>query len=247
MDKPILYKYFKDKANELLSQYHTSSNQVASDNLGKNRENFLNSFLKKSLPPRLKVVSGELIDSENNHTGQIDTIIIRDDCPSLDFGNENSYLVEGVFATLEIKSTLNKETLAKAVNSLLKVSKLTVPEPSIKFGGYYLNRPLRILFSYTGIKFGKIVEHINENNWQEVFDLICVLDQGVIARKGKLLFTFDLESGENLNQDIFVNSSAGSLGILYYYLVQYGSSFSIITPNFQKYFEPLHNWNEKNN
>lgn len=245
MSKPILYNYFNDKATELLSKYRTSANQSASNNLGKNREEFLNFFLTKVLPPRLKVISGELIDSENKHTGQLDTIVIRDDAPSLEFGKENTYLAEGVFAAIEIKSSLNMESLTDAVNSMLKVKNLTIPEQAIKFGGYYLGRPLRILFSYTGVKAETIIKHINLNNYQEVFDLICILDQGVIARKGRLLFTYDLENGENLDTDVFVNSPAGSLGILYYYLIQYGASFSIITPNFQKYFEPLHDWNKE--
>jgi len=83
-ERPLLYSYFEDSVNVLMANYKRSANQNADTNLGKNRENFYNNFLKKVLPPRLSVRSGEVWDSKGNKTGQLDSIVIRDDCPSLD-------------------------------------------------------------------------------------------------------------------------------------------------------------------
>jgi hypothetical protein len=49
-ERPILYCYFEDSVKVLLANYKRSANQNADSNLGKNRENFCNYFLKKVLP-----------------------------------------------------------------------------------------------------------------------------------------------------------------------------------------------------
>jgi len=179
-----------------------SKNQKASTNLGNNRENFVNDFLSIVLPLKLKVKSGEIIDSNNFKTGQLDTIIIRDDAPSLDFGGKNTYLAEGVFAVIEIKSNLTREKLLEAKNSLQKIEKLLIPSPTITAGGYNLGRPLRILFAYTGSSWETITKILDEEKCNDLFDLIAILDKGVFLTKNRLVYPYNLETGEKYGSDI---------------------------------------------
>jgi hypothetical protein len=243
MDRPILYSYFEKKADELLANFKLSSEQRASRNIGDNREIFINNFLQNSLPPKLSVRNGEIWDKDGWKTGQIDTLIIRDDAPSLDFGGKNVYLAEGIFAIIEVKSNLTIEKLKEAIKSLENVKQLSIPKPTVTIGGYNLGRPLRIVFAYSGATWETINKYLVENNKSELFDLICILDKGVLVRRGRLIFPYDKTTGEKFKKDIIVETKASSLGFLYYYyLIQYGSSFSAGNIDLQYYFQPLENW-----
>jgi len=170
-------------------------------------------------------------------------IIIRDDAPCLDFGGSNTYLAEGVFAVIEIKSHLDKTKLDEAKSTLEKVSKLSVNPPSVRMGEFYLGRPLRVVFSYTGSELETLSKNLLGGNAFDVFDLVCVLDRGVIISKGRLLRIFDKQNNNReIEQNFCVKGDASALGFLYYYLVQYGASFSLGSLNIDNYFQPLNQW-----
>ena len=239
-NKPVLLEYFKEKSKILLHHFELSKQQGASINLGKNRENFVKHFLQIVLPPKLKnIYDGEIIDKNGNRSGQLDLIIIRDDAPCLDYGGSNTYLAEGVFAVIEIKSNLDKAKLVEAKNTLEKVSKLDVNKSSI-ISGPFLGRPLRIVFSYTGISLDTLFKYILDDNAFDIFDLVCVLDKGVIISKGRLLSIINNNQAVDLNFALIGEASA--IGILYYYLVTYGTSFIAGLVNIGGYFEPIEQW-----
>lgn len=243
-NKPILYNYFRQKSEILLHNFNLSKQQNASLNLGSNRENFVKNLLQIVLPPRLRnIYDGEIIDKNNSKTGQLDLIIIRDDAPCLDFGGSNTYLVEGVFAVIEIKSYLDKTKLAEAKNTLEKVSKLSVNPPSVMMGGFHLGRPLRIVFSYTGVSLDALFKNISEDNAFDVFDLVCVLDKGVIISKGRLLHVYDKQNNnQKIDQNFAIKGDASALAFLYYYLIKYGTSFSVGSIDIDSYFQPIDQW-----
>lgn len=242
MDEPILYSYFDKKAGELIANFKLSAEQRASRNVGDNREIFISNFLQNSLPPKFFVKSGEVWDKNGQKTGQLDTIIIRDDTPSLDFGGKNVYLAEGVFAIIEVKSKLTIEKLKEAIKTLERVEQLSISKPTVTIGGHNLERPLRVVFAYSGSSWATIEKYLDENNKGNLFDLICILDKGVFAKRGRLIFPYDKISGEKIEKDIIIETKAASLGFLYYYLVQYGSSFSAGSIDLQDYFQPLEKW-----
>lgn len=233
MTRPVLYNYFNRSAEVLLSQYRLSSGQKASDNLGDNREYFCSAFLKKVLQPRLKVVSGELIDSKGNQTGQLDTIIIRDDTPCLDFGQNNSYLAEGALAVIEVKSNLQREKIKEAGKTLTAVKNLSVQPPLYsKSRGLPRITPLRIVFAFESASIDVIYDEIK--NWPDAFDLICVLNLGVIE--------FPELSESTVTE--FVNGQAASLAYLYYHVAYYGNSFISREINLGPYFQPVQGWRQ---
>lgn len=242
MNRPLLYKYFQDKAEELLSNYKVSSGQNASRNLGDNRENFVNNFLKNSLPAKLIVRSGEIWDSLGFKTGQIDTLIIRDDAPSLDFGDKNSYLAEGVFGVIEVKSNLTSEKLEEAAGNLEKVKKLCVSEPTVTMGGCNLKRPLRIVFAYEGATWETLLKKLEEDKYRDLFDLVCILSRGVFVEKGRLMYAYNKDTGVKIDRRMILRTRASALGFLYYYLVQYGIGFSTGSIRLDNYFQPLEQW-----
>jgi len=236
--RPILFEYFKSTADVLLSEYARSSQQNSSANLGRNRELFCKQFLSKVLPSKLSVRSGEIWDSKKNKTGQQDVIILRDDAPSLHIGSDDIYLSEGVFSTIEVKSNLTREKLNEAGQGLLKVEKLKSNVGATMSSGPQMGRPLRIVFAYQGANWRTLLDEIKKNGWEDLFDLICILDQGVLIKKGGLL------NWESEEEFLAIGGKSASLGLLYFYLVFYGSSFLGRSLSLSPYFEPLGFWSE---
>ncbi|HEY5123252.1 MAG TPA: DUF6602 domain-containing protein [Ignavibacteria bacterium] len=236
--KPVLFDYFKKTAKVLEASYDRSAEQNASTNLGKNRESFCNLYLNSVLPPKLKTKSEEIWDSKGEKTGQLDLVIIRDDAPSLEFGSDNTYLAEGVFAVLEIKSNLDRTKLCESAKTLLNVKKLTINIGATISIGKPLTRPLRIVFGYEGATYETITDEIIKNGWQDLFDLVCILNRGVLINRGRLL------NWEGPSQFLYVNGGAAAIGFIYYYLTSYGTSFLGRSLNINSYFEPIMNWSE---
>lgn len=78
-----------------------------SSNLGSVREHFVKHILTNFLPKSVIVGSGEIINRNGDRTGQQDIIIYRSDFPVItSLTAINTYLSEGVVATIEVKSDL---------------------------------------------------------------------------------------------------------------------------------------------
>lgn len=147
-------------------------------------------------------------------------------------------MAEGVFAVIEIKSNLNSTQLIRAGKTLERVKELDIKNNAIITTGHHLNRPLRLVFSYKGAKWDTLKRVIEQNNWTDLFDMICILGKGVIVSKGGL-FKWDSEHDFYL-----LESRAAPIAFLYYYLVSYGSSFVAHSIAITSYFEPLNSWKD---
>ena len=235
-NKPILYPYFQKTAEVLLAEYNRSKEQNASANLGKNREYFCKEFLSKVLPPKLSIKSGEIWDSQNNKTGQLDVVLLREDAPSLNIGSDNIYLAEGIFGVIEVKSNLTREKVVEAGETLTKVANLKINVVEHIKAGITLNRPLRIIFAYEGATWDTIIDELNNNGWTETFDLICILNRGILLKKDMLL-TWTPEK-----EFMPIDSKSACLGYLYLYLVSYGTSFLYRSMELNPYFKPFDSW-----
>ncbi len=235
--EPILKEYFKNTATVLWAEYERSRGQENSTDIGTNREHFCRNFLAKVLPLKLKVTKGEIIDTRNNSTGQLDVVIIRDDAPAITYGEIETYLAEGVFSVIEVKSNLTSAELGKAARTLSRVKDLTINGGAVIASGPVLNRPLRIVFAYEGATWDTIKNEINTSGWADVFDLIVILNRGILIKKGLLL------NWENDDVFALANGKPAALGFLYYYLVQYSSTFVGRSLNIGGYFEPINRWN----
>lgn len=236
--RPVVYEYFKRSADILLAEFARSREQNASNNLGANREYFCNNFLIKNLPTKLSLGSGEIWDSNGTKTGQLDSIIFREDAPKLSFGEREAYLAEGVFSVIEVKSNLIRQKLIESGKSLERVKNLNIKGGTVISSGPLINRPLRIVFSYEGATINTLLDEIKNRNWFDLFDLICILKRGVLVSKG-LLITFDEKFSFS-----HINGSAAALGILYLYLISYSCSFLGRSLNINDNFEPFNNWGD---
>jgi hypothetical protein len=107
-----------------------------STNLGSAREHFITEILKRFLPASVLVGSGEITDG-SKRSGQQDIIIYRSDFPVLSgFSSVNTYLIEGVIATIEVKSDLssgNPTGLSSAFKNVSTV--LALDNHAIKLSG----------------------------------------------------------------------------------------------------------------
>jgi len=235
--EPILKEYFNNTANVLWAEYERSRGQNSSTNLGTNREHFCRNFLSKVLPLKLKVTKGEIIDTRDNSTGQLDVIIIRDDAPAITYGEVETYLAEGVFGVIEVKSNLTTDELGRAANTLSRVKTLQPTSSVVISSGPVLTRPLRIVFAYEGATWETLKSEINTRGWNDLFDLIVILNRGILINKGLLL------NWNNEDNFAVVNGRAAALGFLYYHLVQYSLTFVGRGLNLSGYFEPINRWN----
>lgn len=121
-------KWFDDLEKILNLQAESAGLMDHKATVGEIREFFVQEVLTKILPPCVTVGSGKVISSNREKISkQIDIIIFDNRCFRLSFTGDprNSlYPVEGVIATIEIKSELNSDTLKQALDNCFSVMSL---------------------------------------------------------------------------------------------------------------------------
>lgn len=106
---------------------HHEGGAPSSASKGREREDFINNYLEKIMPPVFRFGSGEAVDANGNVTGQLDLVVEYPLFPSLPQPNSKPrlYISEGIAAVIEIKSDLSSQweevlTTAKAVKELYR-------------------------------------------------------------------------------------------------------------------------------
>ena len=150
----------------------------------------------------------------------------------------HTYLAEGVFSVIEVKSNLTTAELARAAATLGRVKALQTIGGAFISSGPVLGRPLRLIFAYEGATWDTLESQIKTNGWNDLFDLIVILNKGILISKGLLL------KWEEDKTYVVANGKAAALGFLYYHLVQYSSTFVGRSLNLSGYFEPINRWND---
>nr|MDO8100129.1 hypothetical protein [Candidatus Njordarchaeota archaeon] len=242
--RPVLYDYFKDSADVLLAEYNRSKGQESTTNVGSNREMFCNMFLRHVLPPRLRVSNGEIMDSDGKTSNQLDIIVIRDDCPSLHYGKSNTFLVEGVFAVIEVKSNLTTAELRDSMEKLKRVGSLTATGSTLvqssphKFDQIVFNRPLRYVFAYESATWETLTKELVKTENSDVADMICVLNRGALFPRPSL-------DGFGTGKPFPIyHGRAASLGLLYYHLVSRAIIFVEHSISLDSYFKSPDSWSD---
>lgn len=153
--------------------------------LGDARESFIRDILEKFLPSSIVIGSGQVIDQCGGKSKQIDIIIYRREFPVLKtFGSADVYLIEGVIATIEVKSFLDKDNLKTSLDNAKSVKELK-PKfvmPSLNYTLYsYFQKsyeddltdaelfsfkqmvsPETFVFAYRGQKLATTKKHIED-------------------------------------------------------------------------------------
>lgn len=129
---------YANAIEKMMGAWHEYSQETFknSTNLGSAREHFVKEILANFLPKSVVVGSGEITDGRQR-SGQQDVIVYRAEFPVLSgFSSVNTYMIEGVIATIEVKSDLSTGSpngLYSALQNVATVNRLS--NQAIKLSG----------------------------------------------------------------------------------------------------------------
>jgi len=241
----ILSKHFAHVKYKLLS--FASHFEIAKhgDMKGYGREALTGEFLKSHLSDQIEFLTGEIVDTEDLKSGQIDIILQSKKSPKIPlWGNIHLSYADSVIAAIEVKSNLTTEHLNNSLNASKKLKSLKRDvilnlTPAQK----PLNKIPYIIFAFTGLSEATILKHIK--NYASRYkisiddfapDMIVVLDKDYYMCKNDG-WHFPIEPGGNFRT--WTGVSDENLVGLYNYLtnviVSYDSIERII--DIPRYFE----------
>ncbi len=120
---------------------------------GKYREELIRDFLKNIIPSKYSITNGFIIDSDKNMSDEMDIIIYDTNYVPPFFKETYSVIpIESVIAVIQVKTTLSKKELAKAVTNLNSIDRL-----NSKVGGSIISASGLVLEESRYIKPYKIL------------------------------------------------------------------------------------------
>lgn len=123
-----------------------------SSTVGSAREFLIKRVLRTFLPPIIHIASGKLFDANGNTSRQVDIVVFDSRFPVLEVASGvGLYPIEGVIATIEVKSTLSsKRSVREALENQKAVLDLT-PYTKAKEGAAGFSGRIRQLQNETGL------------------------------------------------------------------------------------------------
>ncbi|VUC81189.1 Uncharacterised protein [Raoultella terrigena] len=121
-----LFSFFKSISGQLSSEYERISARAKEDpgTAGDEGEESWKQLLEHWLPPQYKVVTkGRLLSANGEASPQIDVIILKPFYPPF-LVNKKYYLIDGVAAAFECKTTLRPRDLEKSFKTAAIISRL---------------------------------------------------------------------------------------------------------------------------
>lgn len=237
----LLEDHFRRAQDVLLAQFEAARSFDAKVDIGQAREIFIDRFLREHLPPKALIGKGEIVDSQNSRSGQVDVIVYRDDLPKLRVADRDVFLCEGVYCTVEVKSSLDKERLFEAMDGVRKVKALERLGASGMFVGVVPSKKIRsYIFAYSSIGMNALRNHIGKYIKErgikfsdDGFDMLCVLRKGVIVKNDDFFFKRNEQNEryEILSFDISINT----LLLFFLHLLKNVSGLSVLSYDYSKY------------
>ncbi|MEO1165559.1 MAG: DUF6602 domain-containing protein [Chloroflexota bacterium] len=184
---------------------------------GNHTEQIVRDLMKKYLPQKFDVGTGEIIDTNYNRSQQIDVVVTTEDHPSLlqDVA-PNMFFIEGVAMAGEIKTRLTSSHLEAAMKNALSFKKLEVVLQSLLYFGNkedspYLLHPPYFLFAFeSDLNISGIYEKVTAFQNKHKLDSAQLLDAIFLADKGTMINYqgrggighFGLRNGDNTDMDV---------------------------------------------
>ena len=187
----LLLEHLKNNREALQKYSDVISSARHSVNLGAARESLISNFLTQNLPEFISYHSGEVFDSNERRSGQIDIVLHPITSPKLNLYNSVSiFPAETVLAAIEVKSTL---TTGKSVGSLVEALKSCEKLKGLEIFKNSNDSPVVdpqrvpfIVFAFKGPTLETLKKHLNKHsNIRELPDLILVLDKGYCLVKDR--------------------------------------------------------------
>lgn len=216
---------------------------------GGSREDVLKYYIKQLLPERFAVGNGVVTDVNGTQSKQQDFFVYDAFNSPVFLHTESSSIipVESVYATIEVKSTLKKETLIQSLENIKSVKGLEIT--------VLLNTPL-IPEVYNSI-FGAIFAYTSDTTIETIANnldvlckdippsnrpsVICVLDQGVIVNVEKqMLNQIEIMPSENTTWGIVKNVKEMNLYLFYLLLQQHLNTSQKFPPDLLAYANKSH-------
>lgn len=252
----ILQQHLRARKEILRAEYELSKELKSARNLGDVRELFVHNFLAEHLPTKINYGRGEIIDSTNANTGEIDIILYRDDSPVLSIGGSDVFLCEGVYAAIEVKSNLsnlkNKE-IVSAIDKLIKVKNLKrklefaltpIDKSKQATTTYPIDLRLRsYLIAFEGPTMDtlrKKLEATYAERGLKLFDmpdLVIVLNRGYVCKKDdpNLPLTMEPHPGKEELNYFAIDAPEDCLLILFMHLLKGLTRFSLTSWDYRPY------------
>ncbi len=163
----MLTAHLNNIEEKLSSDFKVSSIAGHSLNKGSPREHFIRDFLKNHLPNIAAIGTGEIIgcNSEpgDRSRNQFDIVIYKNNYPKIHLSEDiNAYLIESVIATIEVKSTLDKEGLTQAIIASRNVKLLERNIVQTMSSGYIPPSVLNFIVAYQGPTTETVMKWIDE-------------------------------------------------------------------------------------
>ena len=121
MNEKTLDKHFENIQQTLLKNLETSKIIKHPGTVGSVRELFIKEFLQSHLPGNLRITSGEIFDSKDAFSKQQDLVLYRANFPKISMSKADLLFVEGVLATIEVKSRLDNSNIGRVLENVYSV------------------------------------------------------------------------------------------------------------------------------
>lgn len=228
-------------AEKLKIDYDSVTSKIEHNGVkGTAREDLLKQNLSSLFPKRYSICSGVIIDSNQKQSRQQDFIIYDSfNCPAFYETESNKILpIESVYATIEIKSTLTKETLKQCIDNIKSVRSLEKEAtPYSKIFKY----PVGFVFAYSSDSSLETIQknlfELNKDiNPDYQISIICILDKGLIfnVRKENIV-EYTVYPNSNTTIGCSKSDLSNNLYSFYLLIMQYLNSVHIDTPNLLDY------------
>ncbi|AYO09623.1 hypothetical protein D0784_09515 [Vibrio campbellii] len=229
-------KYCESVVTSINSEYEKSKVIGHLPTVGAVREEQIKELLSKHLPELIHVVSGQVIDSNDLMSRQQDIVLVHKSMPRLPFAHEIDLIfIEGVIATLEIKTNIDRRVLQSVGKNFqsIRVLKPEVNNYSVIGVGHKwpVNKVLCALVTYSGTSMTNNKSVISELPNDEKPDLLLDLSRGLLVINNGTILDLDSNAGAYIE----ISGAGKGLAQFLIYLTEITGVLMARTVDWRKY------------